>query len=239
MVGLAKKRKRLRWAYVLFAPLTCFLAYVGYYCLANGWIWSWVISVIGGVLLILAVFCVFMSIWTITRCQTLMKNYRIACQQDLQLIFNYMNQRYAGSVNFSHARSTHRANGKVQLGIAVTLMQRVGIQGSTNQTNGATNMVQQQQVVQGIPVQLPNGQIAYAIQQPNGMPMQIQQGQGQAQGQPQVIQVMVPQQQGQQGQGQTGGPPVYQPPTATVDPHGKEGDALIKNDGQTNNFQYS
>merc|ERR1712130_16201 len=188
-----------------------------------------IVSVIGVILLVLAIFCVLMSIRTITQCQTLMKNYRMDCQQDLQGIFNYMNERYAGSVNFSHARSTHRTNGTVKLGIAVTLLQSGAIQGSTNQTNGATNMVQQQQqVVQGIPVQLPNGQIVYAIKQPNGMPMQIQQ---QGQGQPQVIQV-------QQGQSQTDGPPAYQPPNTDVDPQGQEGQRFINNGGQTNNFQY-
>merc|ERR1712032_1709722 len=169
----------------------------------------------------LAVFCLIVSILTVTRCQSLMKSYRFACQQDMNAIFAYMNQRYAGSVNFAAARSTHRSNGTVNLGITVTLQQMIAIQGNNNmnQTDGNAT-TSPQQPLQGVPVRLANGQIAYAIQQSDGQ--QLMAMPKQQQGQPQVIQVVVP----QQGQTQNGAPPVYQPPAMS---EYQEGDGLVNN----------
>ena len=75
-----------------------------------------------------------------------------------------MNNRYNGAISFGPARSTHRNNGKVQLGITVSLTQS---NITPNMANMATNTVTVQNVVpiqaqQPIAVRLANGQIVYA-----------------------------------------------------------------------------
>ena len=78
-----------------------------------------------------------------------------------------MNNRYNGAISFGPARSTHRNNGKVQLGITVSLTQS---NITPNMANMATNTVtvqnvvpiQAQQQAVAIPVQLANGQTVYA-----------------------------------------------------------------------------
>ena len=132
-----------------------------------------------------------------------------------------LNARYP-AVSFSAARSTHRSNGEVQLGITVVLKQVMYLSTGTSTGTGtagpnATNMVTQPQTVQGIPVQLPNGQIAYAIQQGQPMPIQMQQQPQHAQ----PVQVVVA--------NASAPPPVYEPPS--VNPHGNEGMSLVNNDG--------
>ena len=125
-----------------------------------------------------------------------------------------MNQRYNNMIYFSTARSTHRNNGKVQLGITVVLRaQNI----TPNMAQHGTATVIQQGVmpvqVQGVPVQLPNGQIVYQVaaqSQVQGVP--IQQQMNQIQPVP-MQQVVVPIQQQQQ---QQAGPPQYQPPNMNV-----------------------
>ena len=112
-------RCRLYFGYWICAPLTCVFAFCAYYFLMVGSVASTILLVTGALLAILAFICLIGSIYSATKCKSLMKEYFNATHNDLNKIFLYMNQRYNNLIYFSSARSTHKNTGKVQLGIYI------------------------------------------------------------------------------------------------------------------------
>jgi len=226
IAGAASKRRCLQITYIVCAPLVFILGYLAYYCLLITGLYVYLLAI--GAILAIAAFASFIgAVVTATKCGSMMKAYRFACQQDLNGAFAYMNQRYNNMIYFSTARSTHRNNGKVQLGITVVLRAQnitPNMAQMVGTATGQVNVMQQGVMpvqVQGVPMQLPNGQIVYqvAAQPQQGqqvvMPIQQQMQQQMAQQPVQMQQVVVPIQQQQGGPPQYGAPQ-YQPPNVNA-----------------------
>eukprot|EP01083_Nonionella_stella_P229210 811535_1 len=246
---LASKRCCLQVAYIVCAPLVFILGYASYYCLVLAAALGAGILIIGAILAISAFAAFISAVVTATKCGSMMRGYRFACQQDLDGIFLYMNSRYNNLIYFSTARSTHRNNGTVQLGINIALrVQQLNISMANNSTN--TNVLPVGQVmpvqVHGVPIQLANGQIVYQIAAPiqSGVPIQqqpipIQQQQPIPIQQQQPIPIQQQQMQSTTIQIVQQHPPQYKPPPVNPQYNNNgEGEGLIVNqNGATEKYQ--
>eukprot|EP00485_Elphidium_margaritaceum_P004291 CAMPEP_0202694880 /NCGR_PEP_ID=MMETSP1385-20130828/8618_1 /ASSEMBLY_ACC=CAM_ASM_000861 /TAXON_ID=933848 /ORGANISM="Elphidium margaritaceum" /LENGTH=284 /DNA_ID=CAMNT_0049350807 /DNA_START=29 /DNA_END=883 /DNA_ORIENTATION=- len=180
---LASKRRCYQMTYWICAPLTCVFGYVGYYCLVLSATLGTAILLLGALFVLGAFVCLASSATTATKVRSLMQRYRRACQQDLSNIFWHFNEQPDSMIHLSQARSTHRNNGTVQLGILVSLKTgHTGVGTNTLPTNGtmyqqpANVMPIQIQQMNAKPVQLPNGQVVYQVIEPAQPPPPYNQG---------------------------------------------------------------
>ena len=157
---LKSEFKRNRIQYCLYAVGSCLCGYGSYASLqlTRVNIAFLVGALLGALIALIACgLCIWFAYKIANKLRDMIGSYRASCEQDMKIVFDYMNQKNNGLIIFGPARSTHTMyNGTIKLGISFSLQPQ----------QLQTNQMPQQMQTSHIPLQQQPPQYGNLHQQP-------------------------------------------------------------------------